>query len=92
MLVAAGTYVAQDLRDADGLLRPVLRRAALSLALGSRSQARRLGNAYLRLDPPPPPRVSSSPLMLTEETHSDGPSQPAHTAAGVEPDDQPSLQ
>lgn len=53
MLIAAGTYVAQDLRDADGLLRPALRRAALSLALGSRFQARRLGSAYLRLDPPP---------------------------------------
>jgi hypothetical protein len=101
ILVAAGTYVAQDLRDADGLLRPALRRAALSLALGSRSQARRLGNAYLRLDPPQPRlettsigpvRPSSSPLMLTEETHSDGPSQSAHTAEGVEPGDQPSLQ
>lgn len=52
MLVAAGTYVAQDLRDADGLLRPALRRAALSCSLSERRQLRRLGNAYLRLDPP----------------------------------------
>ena len=28
-LIAVGTYVAQDLRDAEGLTRPMLRRAAL---------------------------------------------------------------
>ena len=53
-LVAVGTYVAQDLRDAEGLTRPVLRRAALRLALSRREPARRLGDAYLRLDPPAP--------------------------------------
>ena len=37
-LVAVGTYVAQDLRDAEGLTRPMLRRAALRLAL-SRTRA-----------------------------------------------------
>ena len=50
-LVALGTYVAQDLRDAEGLTRPLLRRAALRLALNRRESARRLGGAYLRLDP-----------------------------------------
>ena len=49
-LVALGTYVAQDLRDAEGLTRPLLRRAALRLALRRREPARRLGG-YLRLDP-----------------------------------------
>ncbi len=53
-LIAVGTYVAQDLRDAEGLTRPMLRRAALRLALSRREPARRLGNAYLRLDPPAP--------------------------------------
>jgi hypothetical protein len=53
-LIAAGTYVAQDLRDAEGLMRPMLRRAAIRLALSRRQPARRLGDAYLRLDPPAP--------------------------------------
>jgi len=53
-LVAAGAYVAQDLRDAEGLLRPALRRAAIRLALSPREPVRRLGDAYLRLDPPAP--------------------------------------
>jgi len=53
-LVAVGTYMVQDLRDAEGLMRPALRRAALRLALSRREPARRLGYAYLRLDPPAP--------------------------------------
>jgi len=53
-LIAVGAYVAQDLRDAEGLTRPLLRRAALRLALSRSEPARRLGNAYLRLDPPDP--------------------------------------
>ncbi len=53
-LIAVGTYVAQDLRDAEGLTRPMLRRAAIRLALSRTEPARRLGNAYLRLDPPAP--------------------------------------
>ena len=51
-LVAVGTCLVHDLRDADGLVRPLLRRAALSLAVSRGYQARRLGNTYLRLDPP----------------------------------------
>jgi hypothetical protein len=53
-LIAVGAYVAQDLRDAEGLTRPMLRRAAIRLALSRREPARRLGNAYLRMDPPAP--------------------------------------
>jgi len=74
-LIAAGAYVAQDLRDAEGLMRPMLRRAAIRLALSPRGPARRLGDAYLRLDPPAPgtdPRrrdvievgAASSPLAI----------------------------
>lgn len=51
-LIAVGAYVAQDLRDADGLTRPLLRRAALRLVLSPQAQLRQLGSAYLRLDPP----------------------------------------
>ncbi len=53
-LVAVGAYVAQDLRDAEGVTRPLLRRAALRLAFSRSEPARRLGGAYLRLDPPAP--------------------------------------
>jgi hypothetical protein len=56
-LVAVGAYVAQDVRDAEGLTRPMLRRAALRLALCGSAPARRLGSAYLRLDPPAPDDV-----------------------------------
>lgn len=56
-LVAIGAYVVQDLRDAEGLTRPLLRRAALRLALSRREPVRRLGSAYLRLDPPAPGEV-----------------------------------
>ena len=59
-LIAVGTYVAQDLRDAEGLMRPMLRRAALRLALSRREPARRLGNAYLRLDPPAPEAIPAA--------------------------------
>ena len=57
-LIAVGAYVAQDLRDAEGLTRPMLRRAAIRLALSRRAPARRLGIAYLRLDPPAPDAIS----------------------------------
>jgi hypothetical protein len=53
-LTAVGVYVVQDLRDTQGLTRPMLRRAARRLALSRREPVRRLGNAYLRLDPAPP--------------------------------------
>ena len=51
-LIAVGTYAAQDLRDAEGLMRPMLRRGAIRLASSHREPVRRLGVAYLRLDPP----------------------------------------
>lgn len=72
-LVAVGTCLVQDLRDADGLVRPLLRRAALSLALNRGYQARRLGNTYLRLDPP-------------AATHNNVPALPARVV-DVEPHD-----
>lgn len=53
-LLALGAYVAQDLRDAEGLTRPMLRRGALRVSLGRRESLRRLAGAYLRLDPPAP--------------------------------------
>ena len=53
-LVAAGAYVAQDVRDPEGLTRPMLRRAALRMAVSRQPALRRLGAAYLRGDPPAP--------------------------------------
>jgi len=60
-LVAVGAYVAQDLRDAEGVMRPLLRRAALRLVLSPSRPARRLGSAYLRLDPPDPTELPERP-------------------------------
>jgi hypothetical protein len=52
-LVALGTYLAQDLRDADGATRTMLRKAALRMAASRQETLKRLGSAYLRSDPPP---------------------------------------
>lgn len=60
-LVAAGTYIAQDVRDPDGLMRPTLRKAALRLALSPQQALRRLGSAYLRGDPPTPEELPAPP-------------------------------
>lgn len=53
-LVAVGAFVAQDLRDPEGVARPLLRRTALRMAASGRDPVRRLGAAYLRADPPAP--------------------------------------
>ncbi len=53
-VVAAGAYVAQDMRDREGLTRPMLRRAAIRMAVSRQTALRRLGAAYLRADPPAP--------------------------------------
>jgi hypothetical protein len=53
-VIAAGTYVAQDVRDRDGLTRPMLRRAAVRMAVSRQPALRRLGTAYLRTDPAAP--------------------------------------
>jgi|GEM_PF-3046606 len=51
-LAAIGAYLANDLRDPEGLARPVLRRAAQALAASRIAALRRTGSGYLRLDPP----------------------------------------
>lgn len=51
-LLAVGAYAARDLRDPDGVARPLLRRAALRLTVCPSRQLRRVGDAYLRSDPP----------------------------------------
>jgi hypothetical protein len=61
-VIAAGTYVAQDVRDRDGLTRPMLRRAALRMAVSRQPALRRLGSAYLRSDPPAPEELPASAL------------------------------
>lgn len=53
-VIAAGAYVAQDVRDREGLTRPMLRRAAIRMAVSRQAALRRLGAAYLRADPPAP--------------------------------------
>jgi hypothetical protein len=90
-MIALGTLLAQDLRDEDGVARPVLRWAALRLALGPRRSACRLGDAYLRVDPAasPPERAdanvrgarSSSPP--TPSAAKEGPELLPRTAAAL---------
>ncbi len=84
-LIAVGTYVAQDLRDAGGLTRPMLRRAAIRLALSRREPARRLGNAYLRLDPPAPESLTRVDVIDA------GRSAPPRSALGSAPDESKQL-
>ncbi len=89
-LIAVGAYVVQDLRDAEGLTRPLLRRAALRLALSRSEPARRLGSAYLRLDPPDPSELPKKAAVI-EATGSSSPPRalppaPSHAEPAL-PDD-----
>jgi hypothetical protein len=72
-LVAAGAYVAQDVRDRDGLTRPMLRRAAICMAVSRQPALRRIGSAYLRSDPPAPEelpaRAPTQTLPAAENPH-----------------------
>jgi hypothetical protein len=73
--VALGTYVVQDLRDVEGLTRPMLRRSALRMAASRRGVLRRIGAAYLRADPPSekellagrPEALSAGPAQSEDE-------------------------
>lgn len=72
-VIAAGAYVAQDMRDREGLTRPMLRRAALRLAVSRRPALRRLGTAYLRADPPAAEELPASQAKpLPPSQHEDG--------------------
>jgi len=57
-LVALATSAAQDLRDPDGLTRPLLRRGAVRLAASAHPPVQRLGAGYLRIDPPTPDELA----------------------------------
>jgi hypothetical protein len=87
-LIAAGTYVAQDLRDPDGVTRPLLRRTALRMVASRQATLRRLGSAYLRGDAPTPEELSASaaaagPLLLPPGQPEQA---PAETASQARPD------
>ena len=71
-LVAVGAYVVQDVRDAEGLTRPLMRRSALRLALSRREPVPRLGGTYLRLDPPEPSELPGKADVI-EATGSSSP-------------------
>lgn len=57
-LLALATSAAQDLRDPDGLTRPLLRRGAVRLAASAHPPVQRLGAGYLRIDPPTPDELA----------------------------------
>lgn len=52
VLAAVGAYLVNDLRNPEGLARPVLRRAAQALAASRREVLRKAGASYLKLDAP----------------------------------------
>lgn len=58
-LVAVGAYLAQDLRDPDGMTRPMLRKAALRMVGSGLEPIRRIGAAYLRSDVPWPEEIEA---------------------------------
>jgi len=74
--LALATSAAQDLRDRDGLARPLLRRGALRLSLSSYLPAQRLGAEYLRVDPATPEEFA----RLVPRMVIDGPATPADEA------------
>jgi hypothetical protein len=85
-LVALGAYVAQDVRDPDGVARPVLRRAALRMISSRRGSVRRLGTAYLRGDPPTPEelergRPATEARLLPPVTPAEEPTAPVSCEA-----------
>ena len=71
--LALGTYAAQELRDPDGVARPLLRRAAVRLTLSTKRPARRLGRAYLRLDPPTPEELGGPSHVIAVDDTAAGP-------------------
>ena len=75
VLAAVGAYVAQDLRDRDGVTRPLLRRAALRFVTSRRAAVHRLGDAYLRRDPAAPEELAAAPEVEPRLALSSGLSQ-----------------
>ena len=68
VLAVAGTYLGRDLRDPNGLARPLLRRAALRLAVQRSAALRRLGEVYMRVDATAAGQLTtvSGPVALLE--------------------------
>jgi hypothetical protein len=84
--VAVGAYVAQDLRDRDGVTRPLLRRAALRLVTSRHAAVHRLGDTYLRSDPPTPEELAvrqqaAKPLLLPPAQPEKAPDAPKSQSA-----------
>jgi len=90
-LVAVGAYVAEDLRDRDGMTRPLLRRTALRLSASRYTAVHRLGEAYLGRDPATPDELAAGPeaaprLLLPpgqSRSQSDTPESPELPAGAV---------
>ena len=66
--LALATEVVNDVRDPDGLLRPLLRSAAARLAESRRLGIDRVGRQYLRLDPPLPASGAAGTPLRTPTT------------------------
>ncbi len=75
-LVAVGAYVAEDLRDRDGMTRPLLRRTARRLTASRHTALHRLGEAYLGRDPAAPEELAAGPEMAPRLLLPSGQSRP----------------
>ena len=67
-VAALGAVLAEDLRDPDGVARPLLRRAAVRMVGSRRESLRRLGEGYLRRDAPTPEELSAGESPATTVT------------------------
>ena len=84
-LMAVGAYVVHDLRDPDGVARPLLRRAALRMVASRQDAFRRIGGAYLHRDPPAPGELtgpSGSELLQLPPAQTDQPAAGRVTGPG----------
>jgi hypothetical protein len=63
--LALASGVVHDLRDPDGILRPLLRSVAVRLAESRGWGIDRVGREYLRLDPPSPAAGAATTVLQT---------------------------
>jgi len=75
-LVAVGGYAAEDLRDREGMTRPLLRRTALRLTASRHTALRRLGEAYLGRDPATPVELAAGRDVAPQLLLASGQTQP----------------
>ena len=79
--LALASGVVHDLRDPDGIVRPLLRSAAVRLAGSRRWGIDRVGREYLRLDPPTQAPGAAAMVQQTAAAAPDDTGLRSHAAA-----------